>query len=173
MVQQRLPLRPNTQNLKPHSRRAFLRDGLFSALSVGLLLAGSRVGLGQTTQGRGPSGAQLEIPMEAQKDPVFLFTEETFKPYAGGIFQAPNARGEMIELRLTKVQGLRPINKLTKSARPTKSFSLMFKAAAELPPFTSIHTIRHPALGEFDLFLTKRTTDEGDLFYEAVINHIK
>ena len=152
----------------PHSRRTFLRDGLFSALSVGFLLAGSRVGLGQTTQGR----AAPEIPIEAQKDPVFLFSEETFKPYVGGIFQAPNARGEMIELTLTKVQGYRRPNKLTKSARASKSFSLTFKAAAELPPFTSIHTIRHPALGEFDLFLTKRKTDDGDLFYEAVINHI-
>lgn len=156
----------------PQSRRTFLRDGLFSALSVGLLLASSRVGLGQTTQGRVTLGTQPEIPIEAQKDPVFLFAEETFKPYVGGIFQAPNARGEMIELRLTKLQSYAPTNKLTKSARASKSFSLTFKAADELPPFTSIHTIRHPALGEFDLFLTKRKTDDGDLFYEAVINHI-
>ena len=156
----------------PHSRRTFLRDGLFSALSVGLLLAGSRVGLGQTTQGR-VTPTQPEIPIEAQKDPVFLFSEETFKPYVNGIFQAPNARGEMIELRLTKVHGYKATNKLTKSARASKSFSLMFKAEGELPPFTSIHTIRHPALGEFDLFLTRRKTDDGDLFYEAVINHIQ
>lgn len=157
----------------PHSRRTFLRDGLFSALSVGLLLAGSRVGLGQNAKGRVTPGTQPDIPIEAQKDPVFLFSEETFKPYVGGFFQAPNARGEMIELKLTKLQGYTATNKLTKSARATKSFSLTFKAANELPPFTSIHTIRHPALGEFDLFLTKRKTDDGDLFYEAVINHLR
>jgi len=99
-----------------------------------------------------------------------MFVEETFKPYVGGIFQAPNARGEMIELRLTKVKGYTPTGRLTDRTRETKSFSLIFKASDELPPFTSIHTIRHPALGEFDLFLTMRKT-EGAFFYEAVINH--
>lgn len=158
----------------PHSRRTFLRDGLRSALSVGLLLAASRAGLGQTTQkqGRVAPDTQLEIPIEAQKDPVFLFSEETFKPYVNGIFQAPNARGEMIDLRLTKVQGLKTTNKLTSRARESNSFTLTFRASDELPPFTSIHTIRHPSLGEFDLFLTKRGT-EDEIFYEAVINHIK
>lgn len=158
----------------PLSRRTFLRDGLRSALSVGLLLASSRVGLGQKPsrgEVRVTPNAQPDIPLEAQKDPVFLFVEETFKPYVGGVFQAPNARGEMIELRLIKVESDKPINKLTKNARATKSFSLVFKASDELPPFTSIHTISHPALGEFDLFLTKRKSDQHELFYEAVINH--
>src|SRR5688500_2528677 len=107
-----LPLKPRRHNLMPHSRRAFLRDGLCSALSMGLLLASSRVGLSQTNQGRVPPSTQPEIPIEVQKDPVFLFQEETFKPYVGGIFQAPNARGEMIELKLIRVQGLKPINRL-------------------------------------------------------------
>lgn len=156
------------------SRRRFLRDGLCSAVSVGLLLASSRIGLGQTqTQkneiGRLPPGSP--VPLEAQRDPVFFFREETFKPYVGGIFQAPNARGEMIELRLVKVQGYKATARLTSSTRESKSFSLIFKAAGELPPFTSIHSIKHPALGEFDLFLSVRKTDDGDLFYEAVINH--
>lgn len=153
----------------PHSRRAFLRDGLLSALSVGILINSSRVAFGQDPNRVPPNSP---VPIEAQKDPVFTFVEETFKPYVGGIFQAPNARGEMIELKLIKVQGLKMKNTLTKRAVETKSFSLTFKASDELPPFTSIHTIRHPALGEFDLFLTKRKSDEGDLFYEAVINHM-
>ena len=100
-----------------------------------------------------------------------MFAEETFRPYVGGVFQAPNARGEMIELRLLKVQSHKPSDKLTKRMRESKAFSLTFKASDELPPFTSIHTIKHPALGEFDLFLTKRKTEQGELFYEAVINH--
>ena len=158
----------------PLSRRSFLRDGLCSAVSIALLLASSRVGVGQTQKneiGRVPPGSP--VPIEAQKDSVYLFREETFKPYVGGIFQAPNARGEMIELRLIRVQVYKPASKLTNRTRETKAFSLTFKAADELPPFTSIHTIRHPALGEFDLFLTKRKTDDGDIFYDAVINHLQ
>jgi|RhiMethySRZTD1v2_1073278.scaffolds.fasta_scaffold10768_5 uncharacterized protein DUF6916 len=151
----------------PHSRRAFLRDGLCSALSVGLLLAGSRVGFGQDPK------TPTEIPIEAQKDPVFKFVEETFKPYVNGIFTAPNARGEKIELRLVELIPYKASTKLTSRSVPSKSFTLVFKASGELPPFTSIHTISHPALGEFDLFLTKRKNDDGDIFYEAVINHLQ
>ncbi len=153
----------------PVSRRTFLRDGLCSAISIGLLLASFRVGFGQEPRTQTPR----EIPLEAQRDPVFRFVEETFKPYLNGIFQAPNARGEMIEMKLVKVQGHKQINSLTKSAKETKSFSLIFRASGELPPFTSIHTISHPALGKFDLFLTKRETEDNELFYEAVINHVQ
>jgi hypothetical protein len=156
------------------SRRRFLRDGLCSAVSVGLLLAGFRIGLAQTPKreiGRVPPGSA--VPIEAQRDPVFFFKEETFRPYVNGIFQAPNARGEMIELRLVKVRRYTATGRLTNRTRESKAFSLMFKAADELPPFTSIHSIKHPALGEFDLFLTPRKTDDGELFYEAVINHLQ
>lgn len=157
----------------PLSRRTFLRDGLCSVVSIALLLASSRVGFSQTQKneiGRVAPGSP--VPLEAQQDPVYFFREETFKPYVNGIFQAPNARGEMIELRLVRLEGYKASGKLTKVTRETKAFSLTFKASGELPPFTSIHTIKHPALGEFDLFLTKRKTDNGDIYYEAVINHL-
>ena len=154
----------------PHSRRTFLRDGLLSALSVGLLLASSRAGFGQDPK---TPITPNDIPIEAQKDPVFRFSEDTFKPYVNGIFTAPNARGEKIELRLVELVSYKPPKKLTDRVVPLKSFTLIFKAADELPPFTSIHTISHPALGEFDLFLSKRKTDDGDLFYEAVITHFQ
>jgi len=157
----------------PLSRRTFLRDGLLSAFSLALLLASSRVSLGQQKNeiGRVPPGSP--IPLEAQTDPVYFFREETFKPYVNGIFQAPNSRGEMIELRLIRLEGYKSSGKLTSRSKETKAFSLTFKASGELPPFTSIHTIKHPALGEFDLFLTKRKTNDGDLYYEAVINHLQ
>ena len=153
-----------------HSRRAFIREGLYSAISVGLLVASSRVAFGQdpTT----PTTLN-DIPIEAQKDPVFQFSEETFKPYVNGIFTAPNARGEKIELRLIELVPYKPSKKFTSRTVQPKSFTLVFKASGELPPFTSIHTISHPSLGEFDLFLSKRKTEEGDIFYEAVINHFQ
>jgi len=156
------------------SRRTFLRDGLCSAVSIALLLAGARIGFGQSQKneiGKLPPGSP--VPLEAQQDPVYFFREETFKPYVNGIFQAPNARGEMIELKLIRLEVYKATGKLTSRSKDTKAFSMTFKAAGELPPFTSIHRIRHPALGEFDLFLTKRKTDDGDLYYEAVINHLQ
>jgi hypothetical protein len=73
------------------------------------------------------------------------------------------------------VNTFRPKNpsKVTKRFLNTDSFNLIFKASGGLPPFTTIHKVNHPALGEFDLFLTPRTGDNGDRFYEAVINHIQ
>ena len=145
----------------PLSRRSFLRDAFRSTLSVGLVVAAARMGLGQ----QDPS-----VPIDAQKDPVFMFAAATFEPYVADIFQAPNSRGELVSMVLVSVDKYEAENTLTRRARSSDSFSLSFKAAGELPPFTSIHTISHPRLGKFDLFLTRRKTDKG-LFYEAVFNH--
>jgi hypothetical protein len=145
-------------------RRSFLRDAFRTSVSVGLLLAVSRSGFGQQSAG---------VPLEAQKDPVFSFTASTFEPYVGDVFTAPNARGEAIELKLIAVKKFEAKNTVTKLARPSNSFTLKFKAAGELPPFTSIHSISHPALGKFDLFLTKRKNDNDELIYEAVFNHVE
>ena len=144
------------------SRRTFLRDAFRSTLSVSLVLAAARAGFGQQ-----------QIPMDAQKDPVFSFIAETFEPYVGGVFTSANARGEVIEMVLVSLKKNQPKNSVTRRAAETNSFSLMFKASAELPPFTSIHHISHPALGKFDLFLTPRKSEKDEFFYEAVINHVK
>src|SRR5262245_53001578 len=101
----------------PHSRRAFLRDGLCSLLSVGLLISSSRSALGQS---QNTPTNQAAMPIEAQQDLVFSFTEQTFKPYVNGIFTAPNARGEKIELRLVELVPYKPpTKKVTTSAIPT------------------------------------------------------
>jgi len=145
---------------------------MVSAVSAGIALTGARVAFSQkqvTTIER-----SADLPLEVQTNPVFLFKPETFKPYVGGIFTAPNARGQKIELQLMNLKVFKAVNpaRLTRNYVTTESFSLTFKAAAELPPFTSIHKINHPSLGQFELFLTKRVSDNGDLLYDAVINHL-
>ena len=146
-------------------RRTFLRDVCRSTFAASVLLASARVGLGQT-------GAGGDLPAEVQQDPVLLFTAATFAPYVGDIFETRNARGESIELRLDQLTKHQPKNRLTSKAQTTESFSLIFKASSELPPLTSIHQISHPRLGKFDLFLTRIKTENDELVYEAVINHI-
>jgi len=146
-------------------RRTFLRDAFRSTVSAAILVTAARASFSQ-------KGTESGIPDEAQKDPVFLFVAATFEPYVGDIFTTPNARGEAIALKLVSLQTHAPTNRITKAALATKSFSLVFKASGELPPFTSIYTVTHPRLGSFDLFLTRRKTDQGDLLYEAVINHV-
>ena len=154
-------------------RRLFLKSALLTVGSVGLALGMGRVALGQK---RKPLETRIgfPIPIKAQQDPLFYFSEATFRPYINGYFEAPNAMGEMVTLKLVSVTGYKPkagSMVAPSKARETKSFSLTFKSPERLPPFTSIHKMSHPALGKFDLFLTPREKD-GQFFYEAVFNHL-
>lgn len=158
-------------------RRRFLKSATLTAVSAGLALGLGRTVMGQKKWQPVEKSIGYQIPIKAQEDPLFHFTEATFRPYVNDIFQAPDGSGEMVTLRLVGVNGYKPkANSMVTTARAakpreTKSFSLMFKAEKELPPFTSIHKVRHPALGKFDLFLTPREVD-GEFFYEAVFNHL-
>ena len=147
-------------------RRTFLRDVCRSAVAAGILVASARAGLAQT-------GTRSDVPVEAQRDPVFLFTAATFTPYVGDIFEGRNARGESIALRLDQVRKHEAKNRLTSKFQSTDSFSLIFNASSELPPLTSIHQISHPRLGKFDLFLTRQKSENHEFLYEAVINHLR
>ncbi|HWN10692.1 MAG TPA: hypothetical protein VNO50_15745 [Pyrinomonadaceae bacterium] len=158
-------------------RRRFLKSATLTAVSAGLALGMGRAVLGQKKWLPAEKSIGYQIPIKAQQDPLFHFTEGTFRPYINDIFQAPDARGEMVTLRLVGVNGYKPkAGSMVTTARApkpreTRSFALMFKAEKQLPPFTTIHKVRHPALGKFDLFLTPREVD-GEFFYEAVFNHL-
>lgn len=153
------------------SRRFFLKSGALTAFAAGVALNPNAKIFGQT-QSTNPGN---QIPISAQQQPTYMFTRATFEPYVGGIFQAPNAQGHMVSLTLLRVTTNKPAPTTrisTAPARDTDSFSLMFKAAEPLPPFTSIHKISHPSLGNFDLFLTPRPQEDGVMLYEAVFNHL-
>jgi hypothetical protein len=159
------------------TRRKFLRAGAISAISVGVGLAATRLTIGQSGgRQHGPViRRSAEIPLAAQMEAPFLFNAQTFRPYVGDFFQAPNARGQMIPLKLVSLKTFTPTAtglRLTRSVGESESFSLIFKADARLPLFVAIHKISHPALGHFELFLSERKDDNGTFFYEAVFNHI-
>ena len=167
------------------ARRSFLKSATMTTLSAGLALCSAQLIFGQRGMDeaprpprrdrRGDAGVNFPIPIEVEQDARYSFKAATFTPYVGDFFQAPNALGEMISLELIRVTEYKmPV---TARARPTRarqpySFTLTFSASEQLPPFTSIHKLSHPALGEFDLFLTSREADDGTLIYEAVFNHI-
>ena len=166
------------------ARRSFLKSVTMTTLSAGLALGTAQSIFGQrgrneeirSRRDRRGAGDNFPTPIEAQQDALFFFRASTFSPYVGDYFQAPNSRGEMIELKLTRVSEYKMTatgRALAKNARQPDSFTLTFSASEELPPFTSIHKVSHPALGKFDVFLTSRKTDDGDLIYEAVFNHIQ
>jgi len=159
------------------ARRNFLKSATMATLAAGFAIVSAQGLVGQqparSGMRRGSDRTDFPIPLEAQADELFQFRSSTFTPYIGDIFQIPNARGEMITLRLVSVSDYnvkRTTRLATRKTSPTESFSLTFRATEKLPKFTSIHKMSHPALGEFDLFLTGRTTDDGENIYEAVFN---
>src|SRR6185436_11751378 len=106
-------------------RRGFLKTGALTAVTAGLAVGGARFAFAQ-----GPGRPRtFAIPLKVEGDPVFSFTKETFEPYVGGIFQVPNARGEMINIILVEVSGYKPKRNTkitTKLSQEVRSFSLSF-----------------------------------------------
>jgi hypothetical protein len=148
-------------------RRKFLRSSLLFGTSALLVFGNARLGLSRT--------ATDDLPNDLLQDPMYRFSKETFEPYIGGYFEAPNARGQMVALKLLKVDSYAPNSQTKISARPgaeTESFSLLFSASEPLPLYKSIHPIKHGALGDFSLFL-KRQNGKDEIYYEAVFNHVR
>jgi hypothetical protein len=151
------------------SRRSFIRSAAVCALATGALLRTPLAAFGQ-------AGATLDfaIPYEAATSPAFHFTQATFEPYLQGIFAAAGVGGRRVELQLVAINGYAPptgARLTTRAHRRTDSFSLLFRSAAPLSQLSSIHTLEHAALGEFDLFMTE-SVGRGEYFYYAVINHV-
>ena len=149
------------------ARRKFVQSSLLFAATAVLFSENTGSVLGQTL------APKDDLSDRVLRDPVLRFTRETFEPYVGGYFEAPGARGKTVTLKLLKVVTYEPPKGSTRSAIATDAFLLLFSADGELPIFSSIHPIKHAALGEFSLFLTRRDGQSGEIFYEAVFNHLR
>jgi len=149
-------------------RRKFLRSSLIFGASAFLLCGNPKYGFGRSLFDDDP------LPDEVLKDPLLAFTKETFEPYVGDYFVSTDLRGEQVALKLIKVEAYVPKSETKLSTRmpvETQSFSLEFNAEDPLPKFKSIHQIKHGALGEFNLFLTRRDGPSG-ITYQAVFNRL-
>ena len=152
-------------------RRKFIVSSLYLAASTALITTDSHCMFASQTD---------DIPIQSQQNPLYMFTAATFEPYIGGYFQTLNATGKEVALKLLKVDRFEPRKKqkfemratVLPNAVQTNSFSLLFISEERLPKFTTIYKIEHGALGQFDLFLTGSTGKQGELYYQAVFNHL-
>lgn len=155
------------------SRRSFMRSGTLTALSLGLAVKTGPLAFGQHRKQTDPA-LDFTITDRLGQEPLIYYTQAAFENVLGSTFQTLGARGT-VDLTLVKVTGYKPNQNTritTGKARETDSFSLLFKASGPLPAFAPIHTLSHPVLGKIDLFMTERKTESGEIFYEAVINHL-
>lgn len=155
-------------------RRRFLKSATLAAVSAGMTLGLGRHAFGQK-KGR-PLDKIIghQIPIKAQQDSLFYFSEATFRPYINDFFQATGSRTKLVALELISVNSYKSQggSMVAKSkSRETRSFALVFRASKPLSGLTSVHEMHHPALGKFGLFMTAREKD-GEFYYEAVFNHL-
>ena len=80
---------------------------------------------------------------------------------------------QVIEYAVAKAQMPRLLaHHFPSSQHPPRSHEMLIGGAGEsLPRFSDIHPIKHAALGEISLFLTRRD-GKDEIFYEAVFNHL-
>jgi hypothetical protein len=163
------------------NRRSFLKSGASVALAAafGLVYAGPVQGQGKPKRKvEAPESTPgVPVPFGARQSPLFYFTRGTFQPYVGGVFIA-SAGSRSISMTLVEVSGFTPKAWGTFSSpgrvQPTNSFALKFSSTDRdvLTDLTTIYDIRHAALGEFPLFMTRREGPDGTSLYEAVFNHL-
>jgi hypothetical protein len=161
------------------TRRKFLRSGAITILSAGLVFRAGAVAFGQDKKGPGTAVALHPIPQQAQREPIFYYTRATFEPYVGGIFTTRGVGGKTVELTLVAVRDRNPKPATAKTARGVVAasrsmdcFSLLFRSPERLSELTTIYSLQHGALGTINLFMTASEGENGQVFYEAVINHI-
>jgi hypothetical protein len=146
-----------------------------SALAAGLVLSKLDLAAAQDPRRHDPR-ADFAAPQEAKSEKNFRVTRATFQPHVGSVFVGRGVGGTAINLVLIAVKDRTPkpeSKKVTKAARDSDSFSLIFKADGDLTDLTNIHRLDHAVLGEQTLFLTRSTDDKGQIFYEAVFNHMR
>ncbi|HEV2773692.1 MAG TPA: hypothetical protein VGV57_12870 [Thermoleophilaceae bacterium] len=98
-------------------------------------------------------------------------TSETFADHVGDAFEATPVEGEPLQLLLSRCEET-PYGSAEglKNSLRRVPFSLVFHAPRDrlLPQQT--WSLRHPAVGEFALFLVPLGPDENGMRYEAVIS---
>ena len=156
------------------SRRLFLRAGTLAAVAAGVGLGAGKLALGQKGQRLTATIMPTDgIPYQARQDTLLYYRRAAFEPCVGTVFEARGATGQTVNLTLLSVAGYdssATAGLINGRTRETDSFSLTFKANGQLST-SGISNLSHPVLGRFDMFLTGEER-KGELFYQAVVNHL-
>ena len=156
------------------SRRLFLRAGTLAAVAAGVGLGAGKLALGQKGQRLSTTIMPIDgIPYQARQDTLLYYRRAAFEPCVGTVFEARGASGQTVNLTLLSVAGYdssATAGLISGRTRETDSFSLTFKANGQLST-SGISNLSHPVLGKFDMFLTGEKR-KGELFYQAVVNHL-
>ena len=95
-----------------------------------------------------------------------LPSKEEFTDQVNSVFRADLNGGGAWDFHLVKIESLI-------SNTFQESFSILFRAPADVPAFQNIYRLDNETLGEMDLFLVPVNRDEAGVYFEAVFNHLR
>jgi hypothetical protein len=116
----------------------------------------------------------FQIPAQALGDPLFHFTQATFEPYMGSEFRVTVGPYKTVNLKLVKVEDRRP--QVRQKGMPRTEgdcFLLLFQASGKLSELQQTYVLQHEALGKFSLFLVDAGEKGNNIYYSAIINHMR
>ena len=131
------------------SRRKFLRSG--AVVSAALVLKPSTFVFGNDaiTSNSAIRNKQTENQ---------FYTREMFEPYVGDTFRVRVGK-QVVDLKLVDLTNEKPA-----------CFSMRFEASKPLPR-TTLHTLNHSKLGNFDLFMVQ-SKGRAKFLQTAIVNHV-
>jgi hypothetical protein len=91
-------------------------------------------------------------------------TDESFTPHLGTPFRVEMGGATELELKLSLVSVLGGAS----GARGRRPFSLLFHGPLQPVLPQSIYRLKHPALGDLELFIVPLGPDPGGMRYEAI-----
>lgn len=93
-------------------------------------------------------------------------TKDDFDPHVGEEFELDLGAGQALPLELASTH---PLSSDTVESATRAPFSLIFRSPGERRHAPQqIYTLRHPELGELEIFLVPLGPDERGMRYEAV-----
>ena len=144
------------------SRRRFLRSG--AVVSAALVLKPSTFIFGNNAIHSNSATSNTEIRTQS-------YSREMFEPHVGDTFRVRVGR-QTVELKLVAVTDIKTTSGITTGrAARTECFSLRFDAVKPVPSATTVHTLNHSKLGNFDLFMVQ--SKNGAKFLQtAIVNQL-
>jgi len=97
---------------------------------------------------------------------VAKMNKEDFVPHLNSAFEVRPEGMEKVMIELVEV--------MDKSSGSLDSFSLLFKGGSSAAFRHSTHMVRHPQIGEFELFLGPVRTGKTDaVYYQAIFSAMR
>jgi hypothetical protein len=148
-----------------------MKAGIMLAAFAGIPLK-SLIAPGQqsTTQ---QAGELFQLPVEIQNDLLNYYTSSTFKPYVNSLFQIRLSSTDVKYVTLIEVKDIPPTTTPGGVTTLGDCYSLQFLSMRNQSSKQNTYKVKHPALGEFSLFLVpvgKRIARTNQQQYEAIIN---